>query len=169
MVHIGVMTLSEKIALAGLLVGMVFGARGWLYRARIAGAEASNELINQILEQAEHRQMSESERRALDLCNRMSRKMKQLIKKCSIAAIVALGITLSPGALRTTPEGQQKIAGWEDCRNTPYYCTAGVLTVGIGSTGRVESVSTAAGLTICGTLKTVLTRILKAGICRSRL
>lgn len=64
--------------------------------------------------------------------------MKQLIKKCSIAAIVALGITLSPGALRTTPEGQQKIAGWEDCRNTPYYCTAGVLTVGIGSTGRVE-------------------------------
>ncbi|MDU2881653.1 MAG: lysozyme, partial [Enterobacter sp.] len=42
------------------------------------------------------------------------------------------------GALRTTPEGQQKIAGWEDCRNTPYYCTAGVLTVGIGSTGRVE-------------------------------
>ncbi|HEI6819524.1 TPA: lysozyme, partial [Yersinia enterocolitica] len=28
--------------------------------------------------------------------------------------------------------------GWEDCRNTPYYCTAGVLTVGIGSTGRVE-------------------------------
>ena len=40
--------------------------------------------------------------------------------------------------MRTTPEGQQKIAGWEDCRNTPYYCTAGVLTVGIGSTGRVE-------------------------------
>jgi GH24 family phage-related lysozyme (muramidase) len=99
--------------------------------------------------------------------------MKQLIKKCSIAAIVALGITLSPGALRTTPEGQQKIAGWEDCRNTPYYCTAGVLTVGIGSTGRVEKRSTVtarspvAGLTICGTLKTVLTRILKAGICHS--
>ncbi|MGT3309514.1 lysozyme, partial [Yersinia enterocolitica] len=56
--------------------------------------------------------------------------MKQLIKKCSIAAIIALGITLSPEALRTSPEGQQKIAGWEDCRNTPYYCTAGVLTVG---------------------------------------
>ena len=42
--------------------------------------------------------------------------MKQLIKKCSIAAIVALGITLSPGALRTTPEGQPEYAlllhGW---------------------------------------------------------
>ncbi|EMO4627627.1 phage tail protein [Enterobacter kobei] len=65
---IGVMTLSEKIALAGLLVGMVFGARGWLYRARIErGQKRRNELINQILERAEHRQMRESERRALDL------------------------------------------------------------------------------------------------------
>ncbi|SCC54336.1 phage tail protein [Kosakonia oryziphila] len=65
---IGVMTLSEKIALAGLLVGMVFGARGWLYRARIErGQKHRNELINQILERAAHRQMSESERRALDL------------------------------------------------------------------------------------------------------
>lgn len=65
---IGVMTLSEKIALAGLFVGMVFGARGWLYRARIErGQKRRNELINQILEQAAHRQMSESERRALDL------------------------------------------------------------------------------------------------------
>lgn len=65
---IGVMTLSEKIALAGLLVGMVFGARGWLYRARIErGQKRRNELINQILKQAEHRQMSESERRALGL------------------------------------------------------------------------------------------------------
>ena len=62
------MTLSEKIALAGLLVGMVFGARGWLYRARMErGQKRRNELINQILEQAEHRQMSGSERRALDL------------------------------------------------------------------------------------------------------
>lgn len=65
---IGVMTLSEKIALAGLFVGMVFGARGWLYRARIErGQKRRNELINQILEQAAHRQMSESECRALDL------------------------------------------------------------------------------------------------------
>lgn len=60
-------------------------------------------------------------------------------QKCSIAVIVALGISLAPGSVRTSKEGQQKIAGWEDCRSTPYYCTAGVLTVGIGSTGGVEN------------------------------
>ncbi|WP_142989439.1 glycoside hydrolase family protein, partial [Klebsiella pneumoniae] len=65
--------------------------------------------------------------------------MKNIIKKCSIAVIVALGISLAPGSVRTSKEGQQKIAGWEDCRSTPYYCTAGVLTVGIGSTGGVEN------------------------------
>ncbi|HDG9774356.1 TPA: lysozyme [Raoultella planticola] len=65
--------------------------------------------------------------------------MKSIIKKCSIAVIVALGVSLAPGSVRTSPEGQQKIAGWEDCRSTPYYCTAGVLTIGIGSTGGVEN------------------------------
>ncbi|TNL00818.1 lysozyme [Kosakonia cowanii] len=64
--------------------------------------------------------------------------MKRLIKPCSVAAIVALGVSLSPGALRTSEKAQQKIAQWEGCRRTPYYCPAGVLTVGIGSTGRVE-------------------------------
>jgi len=64
--------------------------------------------------------------------------MKPIVKRCAVAAVVALGITLSPDALRSSPEAQQKIAGWEDCRKTPYYCTAGVLTVGIGSTGNVE-------------------------------
>ncbi|MEN3258515.1 lysozyme [Sodalis endosymbiont of Spalangia cameroni] len=65
--------------------------------------------------------------------------MKRVIKKCAIGVILALGLTLSPGALRTSPEAQRKMATWEDCRNTPYYCTAGVLTVGIGSTGGVEN------------------------------
>ncbi|MFK9880760.1 glycoside hydrolase family protein, partial [Klebsiella pneumoniae] len=65
--------------------------------------------------------------------------MKNIIKKCSIAVIVALGISLAPGSVRTSKEGQQKIAGWEDCRSTPYYCTAGALTIGIGSTGGVEN------------------------------
>lgn len=64
--------------------------------------------------------------------------MKTVIKRCSIALIVALGVSMAPEALRTSPEAQQKIASWEDCRNTPYYCTAGVLTVGIGSTGNVQ-------------------------------
>ncbi|EHD23638.1 MULTISPECIES: lysozyme [Brenneria] len=64
--------------------------------------------------------------------------MKAVIKRCSIALIVALGVTLSPGTLRTSPEAQQKTASWEDCRQSPYYCPAGVLTVGIGSTGNVQ-------------------------------
>lgn len=64
--------------------------------------------------------------------------MKAVIKRCSIAVIVALGVSMSPDTLRTSPEAQQKTASWEDCRNTPYYCTAGVLTVGIGSTSNVQ-------------------------------
>lgn len=65
---IGVMTLSEKIALAGLLVGIVSGIRGWLYRARIErGQRRRNELIQKILEQTAHRPLSASERRALEL------------------------------------------------------------------------------------------------------
>ncbi|MEZ0583270.1 lysozyme [Erwinia sp. STN24] len=64
--------------------------------------------------------------------------MKPIIKRCAIASVVALGITLSPDALRSSPEAQQKIAGWEDCRKTPYRCIAGVATVGIGSTSNVE-------------------------------
>ena len=31
------------------------------------------------------------------------------------------------------------MARYEDCRKTPYYCPAGVLTVGIGSTGKVQN------------------------------
>ena len=44
-----------------------------------------------------------------------------------------------PQALRTSPEAQLKMAKYEDCRKTPYYCPAGVLTVGIGSTSKVEN------------------------------
>lgn len=65
---IGVMALSEKIALAGLLIGLVFGVRGWLYRARMEkGQQKRNELIHQILAQTAHRPMTGSERRALSL------------------------------------------------------------------------------------------------------
>jgi lysozyme len=98
--------------------------------------------------------------------------MKNIIKKCSIAVIVALGISLAPGSVRTSKEGQQKIAGWEDCRSTPYYCTAGVLTVGIGSTGGVENreysnQEIARRLTICNGLKTASITISTVPTCRS--
>ncbi|QUG76370.1 glycoside hydrolase family protein [Erwinia sp. E602] len=64
--------------------------------------------------------------------------MKRRIIACSTAAIIALVSTLWPQTLRTSPEAQQKMAKYEDCRKTPYYCPAGVLTVGIGSTGGVQ-------------------------------
>ena len=65
--------------------------------------------------------------------------MKKGIIACSIAAIISLAATLWPQALRTSPEAQLKMAKYEDCRKTPYYCQAGVLTVGIGSTSKVEN------------------------------
>jgi len=65
--------------------------------------------------------------------------VKRLVKKCAIGVVVALGIALAPEALRTSREAQEKIAGWEDCYLTPYYCPAGVATVGIGSTGNVTA------------------------------
>lgn len=65
--------------------------------------------------------------------------MKKGIIACSIAAIISLAATLWPQALRTSPEAQLKMAKHEDCRKTPYYCPAGVLTVGLGSTSKVEN------------------------------
>lgn len=65
--------------------------------------------------------------------------MKKRIIACSTAAIISLVATLWPQTLRTSPEAQLKIAKYEDCRKTPYYCPAGVLTVGIGSTSKVEN------------------------------
>jgi lysozyme len=65
--------------------------------------------------------------------------MKKRIIACSTAAIISLAATLWPQALRTSPEAQLKMAKYEDCRKTPYYCPAGVLTVGIGSTSKVEN------------------------------
>jgi lysozyme len=67
--------------------------------------------------------------------------MKKGIIACSVAAIISLAATLWPQALRTSPEAQLKMAKYEDCRKTPYYCPAGVLTVGIGSTSKCRTAS----------------------------
>ncbi|MEZ0583271.1 phage tail protein [Erwinia sp. STN24] len=65
---IGIMTISEKIALAGLLVGLVTAARAWLHRQRIERAQRRrNELISQILENTDRLALSESEQQALAL------------------------------------------------------------------------------------------------------
>jgi hypothetical protein len=65
--------------------------------------------------------------------------MKKGVIACSVAAIISLAAVLWPQSLRTSPEAQLKMAKYEDCRKTPYYCPAGVLTVGIGSTGKVQN------------------------------
>lgn len=65
--------------------------------------------------------------------------MPRHIKRYAVATIVALGVTLAPGVLRTSEEAQVKIATWEDCRARPYYDTTGILTTGCGSTGNVKN------------------------------
>jgi len=61
---IGIMTISEKIALAGLLVGLITAARAWLHRSRMERAQKRrNELISQILQHADR--LDSSDKQAL--------------------------------------------------------------------------------------------------------
>ncbi|EIX3565194.1 phage tail protein [Escherichia coli] len=64
---IGVMTMSEKMALAGLILGALSLLRGWVYRRRMERAqERRNELIARIADQIHHRHLKGSEKRALE-------------------------------------------------------------------------------------------------------
>ncbi|MFZ1873029.1 MAG: lysozyme [Chania sp.] len=65
--------------------------------------------------------------------------MKKSVIACSITAVITLAGALWPEEVRTSPAAQLKMARFEDCRKTPYYCPAGVLTVGIGSTTKVQN------------------------------
>lgn len=64
--------------------------------------------------------------------------MSSIIKRCSVAAVLALA-ALVPDfrLLNTSPEGLALIADLEGCRLTPYQCSAGVWTSGIGHTAGV--------------------------------
>ena len=64
--------------------------------------------------------------------------MKSIVKKCSVAAVLALA-ALVPDfrLLNTSPGGLALIADLEGCRLTPYQCSAGVWTSGIGHTAGV--------------------------------
>jgi lysozyme len=66
--------------------------------------------------------------------------MSSLAKRCSVAAILALA-TLLPqfNTLHTSEQGLRLIADFEGCRLSPYQCSAGVWTNGIGHTARVKS------------------------------
>ncbi|HDG9774355.1 TPA: phage tail protein [Raoultella planticola] len=64
---VGVMTVSEKLALAGLLLGLVSAARLAIHRHRIEQASRRrNDLIEQILRLAERRDLPEAERQKLE-------------------------------------------------------------------------------------------------------
>lgn len=59
--------------------------------------------------------------------------MSSIVKRCSVVAVLALA-ALMPDfrLLNTSPEGLALIADLEGCRLTPYQCSAGVWTSGIG-------------------------------------
>lgn len=64
--------------------------------------------------------------------------MSSIVKRCSIAAVLALA-ALVPDfrLLHTSAEGLALIADLEGCRLSPYQCSAGVWTSGIGHTAGV--------------------------------
>lgn len=64
---VGVMTVSEKLALAGLILGLISAARLAIHRRRIEQAsKRRNELIEQIVHLAETRNLSDRERQLLE-------------------------------------------------------------------------------------------------------
>ncbi|XWJ90625.1 lysozyme [Phytobacter ursingii] len=64
--------------------------------------------------------------------------MSSIVKRCSVAVVLALA-ALMPDfrLLHTSPEGLALIADLEGCRLSPYQCSAGVWTSGIGHTAGV--------------------------------
>lgn len=64
--------------------------------------------------------------------------MSSIVKRCSVAAVLALAVLMPDfRLLNTSPEGLALIADLEGCRLRPYQCSAGVWTSGIGHTAGV--------------------------------
>lgn len=64
--------------------------------------------------------------------------MSSIVKRCSVAAVLALAVLMPDfRLLHTSPEGLALIADLEGCRLRPYQCSAGVWTSGIGHTAGV--------------------------------
>ncbi|EWG66808.1 MULTISPECIES: lysozyme [unclassified Enterobacter] len=64
--------------------------------------------------------------------------MNSIIKRCSVAGVLALAVLMPHfRLLKTSPEGLALIADLEGCRLSPYRCSAGVWTSGIGHTANV--------------------------------
>lgn len=64
--------------------------------------------------------------------------MNSIIKRCSAAGVLALAVLMPDfRLLNISPEGLALIADLEGCRLSPYRCSAGVSTSGIGHTSGV--------------------------------
>lgn len=62
-----------------------------------------------------------------------------IVKRCAVGVVLALAALLPDyKLLHTSPEGLALIADAEGCRLTPYQCSAGVWTSGIGHTAGVN-------------------------------
>ena len=64
--------------------------------------------------------------------------MASIVKRCSVAVVLALAVLVPDfRMLKTSPDGLALIADLEGCRLKPYQCSAGVWTSGIGHTAGV--------------------------------
>lgn len=71
--------------------------------------------------------------------------MNSIVKRCSVAVVLMLAAALpSYTSLQVSEEGLRLIADFEGCQLSPYQCSAGVWTSGIGHT---QGVSPAAQIT----------------------
>ncbi|MBC3249271.1 lysozyme [Serratia fonticola] len=65
--------------------------------------------------------------------------MSSIVKRCSVAAVLLLAVLLPDfSQLHTSMAGLELIANLEGCRLSPYQCSAGVWTSGIGHTAGVK-------------------------------
>ncbi|WP_017802839.1 lysozyme [Winslowiella toletana] len=68
--------------------------------------------------------------------------MSSFAKRCSVAAVLAIAVLLPQfKPLKTSEAGLALIANLEGCRTSPYQCSAGVWTNGIGHTAGVTAAS----------------------------
>lgn len=64
--------------------------------------------------------------------------MNSIVKRCSAVVILAIAMLLPQAKhIRTSEQGLHLIADFEGCQLTPYQCSAGVWTQGVGHTAGV--------------------------------
>ncbi|MCP3883693.1 MAG: lysozyme [Sulfitobacter sp.] len=65
--------------------------------------------------------------------------MSSIVKRCSVAVVLALALLLPEHRdVKTSDAGLALLANLEGCRLNPYQCSAGVWTSGIGHTAGVK-------------------------------